>query len=95
MKIKLWTLRYTLINVFYFVAFATIHGFAAVFLLSKGFNNTEVGMALAVANILSVIGQPLVAGVVDRSDRVTNRRVLMVSAAVMLLGALALCFLDG
>ena len=95
MKINFWTIRYTLINVFYFVAFATIHGFAAVFLLSKGFTNTEVGMALALANILSVVGQPLVAGIVDRSDTVTNRRVLMASALIMLAGALGLSVLNG
>ncbi|MBO4679606.1 MAG: MFS transporter, partial [Lachnospiraceae bacterium] len=95
MKNKNWSLRYTLINVFYFVAFATIHGFATVFLLSRGFTNTEVGVALAVSNILSVAGQPIIAGIVDKSERVTNRRVLMVSAAVMLIGAIGLCFLHG
>ncbi|MCR4677471.1 MAG: MFS transporter [Lachnospiraceae bacterium] len=93
MKNKNWTLRYSLINVFYFVAFATIHGFAAVFLLNRGFSNTEVGIALALANILSVIGQPIVAGIVDRSRLVTNRRVLMAAAAIMLFGSLALSFL--
>ena len=95
MKIKLWTLRYTLINVFYFVAFATLHGFAAVFLLSKGFTNTEVGILLALSNILSVAGQPLIAGVVDKSDVVTNRRVLMASTAIMFFGAIGLSFLNG
>ena len=94
MKNKNWSLRYTLINVFYFVAFATVHGFAAVFLLSKGFTNTEVGIALALSNILSVAGQPLIAGIVDKSDKVTNRRVLMASAAIMLLGAFGLCFIN-
>ena len=95
MKNKFWTLRYTLVNVFYFAAFATIHGFAAVFLLSRGFSNTEIGMALALANILSVIGQPFVAGIVDRSKSVTNRRVLLGAALIMLFGALALCAIDG
>ena len=94
MKNKNWTLRYSLINIFYFVAFATIHGFAAVFLLNRGFSNTEVGIALALANILSVIGQPIVAGIVDRSRLVTNRRVLMAAAAIMLFGSLALCFIS-
>ncbi len=48
-----WTLRYTLINVTYFVAFCTIHALAAVFLLDRGFTNTEVGILLAVSNITS------------------------------------------
>lgn len=95
MKNKNWSLRYTLINVFYFVAFATVHGFATIFLLSRGFTNTEVGIALAVSNILSVIGQPFFAGIVDKSENITNRRVLMASAAIMLIGAFALSFLQG
>ena len=95
MKNKNWSLRYTLINVFYFVAFATVHGFATIFLLSRGFSNTEVGIALAVSNILSVIGQPFFAGIVDKSENITNRRVLMASAAIMLIGAFALSFLQG
>ena len=67
-NLKLWTLRYTLINVLYFVAFCTIHAYAAVFLLDKGFNNTQVGLALAISNILSVIGQPLVSDNVAQRD---------------------------
>lgn len=93
MKKEFWTLRYTLLNVFYFAAFCTIHGFATVFLLDKGFTNTEVGLALAIANILSVVGQPVVAGIVDRSKSVTNRRVLVGSSLLMLTGALALIFI--
>lgn len=95
MKNKFWTLRYTLINIFYFAAFCTVHGYAAVFLLDKGFTNTQVGMALALANILSVIGQPVVAGIIDRSEKITNRRVLIASAIIMLLcsvGLLSLTF---
>lgn len=90
MKKGCWTLRYTLINIFYFAAFCTIHGMATVFLLDRGFTNTLVGIALATANILSVIGQPLVASVVDRSKIITNRRVLAATAVIMLLGALGL-----
>ncbi len=90
MKKGNWTLRYTLINAFYFSAFCTVHGMAMVFLLFRGFTNTEVGIALAVANILSVIGQPLVAGIIDRSKVITNRRVLMTSAILMLLCAVGL-----
>lgn len=93
MKNRFWTLRYTLINIFYFVAFCTVHGYAMVFLLYRGFSNTQVGLALAVANILSVVGQPVVAGVVDRSSQITNRRVLITSAILMLLGATGLIFI--
>lgn len=87
---KFWTLRYTLINVMYFAAFCTVHGFATVFLLSKGFTNTQVGIAIAIANILSVVGQPFVASLVDKYDSLTNRRVLIAVALTILTGSLLL-----
>ena len=93
-NLKLWTLRYTLINVLYFVAFCTIHAYAAVFLLDKGFNNTQVGLALAISNILSVIGQPLVAGIIDKGKILTNRLTVMFSSLFLLLGSLTLIFVN-
>ncbi|MCQ2523902.1 MAG: MFS transporter [Lachnospiraceae bacterium] len=93
MKNKFWTLRYTLINMSYFAVFCTIHAYAAVFLLDKGFTNTQVGLALAIANILSVFGQPLVAGLVDKPGKVTNRNVIMTSVLLMALGCFSLLFI--
>ena len=93
-NLKLWTLRYTLINVLYFVAFCTIHAYAAVFLLDKGFNNTQVGLALAISNILSVIGQPLVAGIIDKGKILTNRLTVIFSSLFLMLGSLTLIFVN-
>ncbi len=87
-----WTIRYTLINILYFVAFCTIHAYAGVFLLDKGFTNTQVGLALAIANILSVFGQPLTAGIIDKGGVLTNRIVVMFSSLFLLLGSVLLIF---
>ena len=89
---KLWTLRYTLINVTYFAAFCTVHAYAAVFLLDSGFTNTEIGIILAVANVLSAVFQPLVAAVIDRKGFFTNRNVMMISAGLIGGGAVVLLF---
>ena len=88
----LWTLRYTLMNAAYFVAFCTIHACAAVFLLDRGFSNTEVGILLAVANIVSAVFQPIVASIIDKKGKLTNRRFIMISVIVILLGSLILLF---
>ena len=88
----LWTLRYTLMNSTYFVAFCTIHACAAVFLLDRGFSNTEVGILLALANIISAVFQPFIAGVIDRKGVLTNRRFIMISVIVILLGSVVLLF---
>ncbi|SEQ27046.1 MFS transporter, PPP family, 3-phenylpropionic acid transporter [Lachnospiraceae bacterium NE2001] len=89
-----WTIRYTLINVTYFVAFCTIHALAALYLLDRGFSNTEVGILLAVANILSAISQPIVAGIIDKPGPLTNRRFILISVMIIALGSILLMLFD-
>ena len=90
-----WTIRYTLLNVAYFAAFCTVHAYAAVFLYANEFNNTEVGVLLALANIVSAILQPVIAGVIDKGGFLTNRRFILLSVMVILCGSLILMFVPG
>ncbi|MCR5222325.1 MAG: MFS transporter [Lachnospiraceae bacterium] len=90
---KAWTVKYTLLNATYFIAFCTVHAYAAVFLLAHGFSNTEVGILLAVANIVSAIAQPLVAALIDKPGPVTNRGFVAFSVLVILLGSVLLMFI--
>ncbi len=91
---RFWTFRYTLLNAAYFVAFCTIHALAAVYLLANGFNNTEVGVLLAVANILSAIAQPVFAGIIDKPGALTNRRFIIISVFVIMAGSAILMITD-
>ena len=86
------TVRYTLLNVAYFAAFCTIHAYAAVYLISKGFSNTEVGALLAVANIVSAIMQPVIAGIIDKPGFLTNRRFIMIAVMIIMTGSAVLMF---
>ena len=88
-----WTLRYTLINALYFAAFCTIHALAAVYLLANGFSNTEVGILLAVANITSALCQPIIAGIIDKSGWLTNRRFIIIAVMIIMCGSLLLMVL--
>ena len=81
-----WTLRYTLLNVAYFAAFCTIHAY---------FSNTEVGVLLAVANIISAVLQPVIADIIDRPGFLTNRRFILISVLIILAGTLILMFIPG
>jgi len=87
---KFWTLRYIIINATYFAVYSGIHAYSSVFLLEKGFSNTAIGLTLAIANILSVLVQPLVASKIDEGKKLTNRNVSMVSTAILLLGSILL-----
>lgn len=88
------TLRYMLINITYFMVFCGVHAFSSVYLLANGFTNTQIGIVLAVANVISVIVQPIVAGIIDKPGPVTNRNVCMISTVIMLLGSLGLYFIS-
>ena len=90
-----WTVRYTLLNAAYFVAFCTIHAYAAVYLLANGFSNTEVGVLLAVANIVSAVVQPMIAGIIDRPGPLTNRRFILISVAIIFSGSVILLIAPG
>ncbi len=90
-----WTLKYTLLNVAYFAAFCTVHAYAAVFLLANGFNNTEVGVLLALSNIVSAVLQPVVAGIIDRPGPLTNQKFILISVLVIFAGSLLLLFVPG
>ena len=87
---KFWTLRYIVINATYFAVYSGIHAYASVFLLEKGFSNTLIGITLALANILSVIFQPFIAGLIDKQGKLTNRNVSMASTALLLIGSVLL-----
>ncbi len=91
---KAWTVKYTLLNATYFIAFCTVHAYAAVYLLAHGFTNTEVGILLAVANIVSAIAQPLVAALIDKPGPVTNRGFIAFSVLVILAGSVSLMFIE-
>lgn len=87
---KFWTLRYIVINATYFAVYSGIHAYASVFLLEKGFTNTLIGVVLGLANVLSAIIQPIVAGLIDKQGKLTNRNVSMASTALLILGSVLL-----
>ena len=92
-KKVLWTTGYAFLNIAYFAAFCTVHACAAVFLMSRGFTNTQVGILLATANITSALFQPFIADVIDKKGWLTNRRFIMISCIVILAGSLVLRFI--
>lgn len=85
-----WTLRYAGINMSYFAVFCGIHAYASVFLLDKGFTNTQIGLCLAIANILSVFVQPYFAGLIDKQGKLTNRNVSAIATLLLILGSILL-----
>jgi len=83
------TLHYSFIQVFCIMGYSCLFAFAAVFLLSRGLTNSQVGVTLTVASALSLISQPMVATFADQSKKLSLREITAIffamEAAVSLL----------
>lgn len=86
------TLSYTAVQGTYWMYFSVIIAFSSVFLLSKGYTNSEIGLILAVSNILSVIIQLVLADIIDRSQKVSLSLVARLVSGVLIAGTLSLVF---
>ncbi len=86
-------LNFSFIQSFYWMAFCSTGGFASVFLLSKDFDNREIGLVLALANIFAVFLQPMVASFADSSKRVTLKQLVCILAFMALSFSAVLIFI--
>lgn len=68
---KLLNIEYSCIHGTYWMFYGVVSSFASVFLLAKGFSNWNIGVTLAVANVLAVVLQPVVADIADRAKKLS------------------------
>lgn len=83
-------LKYSILQGAYWASFCVIYGFATVFLLSKDFNSSQIGLIIALGNILGVIMQPVFASIADSSRTITLHRLtaILAGASALLLALL-------
>ena len=91
---KFLTPKYTLVQAAYWGGYCTLHAYAAVFLLDKGFSNGSIGLLLALANVLAVFLQPLVGGILDKAEKFDVRDA-MLFFSVLTIGISLLLYLAG
>lgn len=72
------------IHAAYWMYYGVVASFNAAFLLARGYTNSEIGIILAVASVLSVLIQPLLADLADRSRRLDVIGVSQISTLVMM-----------
>lgn len=70
------TANYALIQAVFNMSYGCIMSFAAVFLLSRSFSNSEVGLTLTIANGLAILTQLLVSTFADKTQRFTLRQIV-------------------
>ncbi|MFV0393075.1 MAG: MFS transporter [Coprobacillaceae bacterium] len=86
-KSVLLDMRYAFIQAVYLMLFCATVGYASVFLLNSGFNNSMIGIVLSLSNVFAVILQPLVASYMDRTTKITLSQ--LVSYAVIGMGVVS------
>lgn len=91
---KFLNFTYAAVQGFYWMYFAVIISFASVFLLDRGYSNSQIGFILALANILAVLIQPLLADIADRSKKLSLVSVVLVMGSALILGTGFLYFMD-
>lgn len=86
-------MQYCILQGAYWASFCVIYAFATVFLLSRGFENSMIGVIIAAGNILGVVLQPAVASIADHSEKITLHKLTAILSAVMILLLVLLYFI--
>lgn len=84
MNEKKLNLQYALINALFYSIQCMTYGYASVFLLDKGLNNSIIGIMLASASIISVFGQSILASYLDRSNKVNEKGLLKIISLILI-----------
>lgn len=91
---KRLNIKYGCIHGTYWMYFGVVGSFASAFLLAKGYSNAEIGLILAVGNILAVFLQPLIADLADRSKKLSLIGVTQLSGLLLMVLTLLLFVLQ-
>ena len=76
---------YGAIHASYWMFYGVTSSFASAFLLHAGYTNGEIGIILAVGNVLAVFLQPLIADFADRTRKISLLGVLQLCTILLML----------
>lgn len=92
---KTLNIQYSCIHGGYWMYYGVVSSFASVFLLAKGFSNWNIGVTLAVANVLAVILQPVIADIADRAKKLSVIGISEILTVLMMAGTACLFVSSG
>lgn len=84
MVIKNRTVGYSAVQGFFWTGYAGIMGYTSMYLLYAGFTNSQVGLLIAAAGLLSALLQPAVAAYADRGGRISLKWIVFLTSTVNL-----------
>ena len=83
-SLKRVQIRYTLLHLAYWSAYAAFAGFQTALLLERGFSSSEAGIFAGLRFLAGIISQPLIGGWADRHPKVPLKYVLVVCLSLAL-----------
>ena len=89
MNTKKLTVQYAMLQGCYWISFCAINSYATVFLLHIGLKSSQIGLVIALGNILGVILQPTFAAAADRAKKITLQQItagLAIGIIALLIG---------
>lgn len=92
---KLLNIEYSCIHGTYWMYYGAVCSFASVFLLAKGFSNWNIGVILAVANVLAIVLQPIIADIADRAKKLSVIGISELMTVLLMVGTAGLFVADG
>lgn len=93
MKLKkstLPTIQYSFVQGLYWGIFGSLVSFASIYLSHQGGTNTKIGILIAIANIISVALQPLLASLIDRAHFFNLQKVSFLLTSLLTLSVFCL-----
>lgn len=94
-KVRILDLKYAGSQIFYFAAFCSMMGYASVFLLDKGCSNSQIGIALAISNIIAVFTQPILASFVDNHQNIEMKDIISIITLIVIALSTVLYLIPG
>ncbi len=82
------TVHYSIIMALYWSNFAILLNYASVYLLERGFQNTQIGIMLAAAALAAAVAQPLIGSYADRPGSLSVKSLLLAGTGIFLVLAM-------
>lgn len=84
---KRYMILYAAIQGTYWMGICAAISYASVYLLDKGYTNSQIGILMAVSNVLAVILQPLIASFADSHPRIALNHITALLSTILTLSA--------
>ena len=78
----------------FFIGFGALWSYGSVLMLSRGLSNSVLGMITCIAQLLPMLLQPMVAGLTEKTARLTPRRMILILGTVVFAAAVVMLCLS-